>query len=123
LSSLRVGHVRSRAAILRYLPANDGSRCMGDVLFSTSSSNLIAFLMEVALCDHFLETHPKLKTEEIQYNLWMSQGLLSGCNKLKHVLSMLLEGIVAVENVGRDDANVEITCKHFKRLCKASVVD
>ena len=35
------------------------------------------------------------------------------------------EGIVAVNNVGRDDAKIDllITHEHLERLCKASVVD
>ena len=58
---------------------------MVDVLSSASSTNLGAFLVDVTMHDHFLETNPKLKLEEIPRNLQRSQHLLAGCNKLKHV--------------------------------------
>ncbi len=96
-----------------------------EVLSSASSPNLGAFLVDVALRDHFLSTHPKLTSEEVPRDSRRSQRLLAGCNKLKHVLSMLSEGVVTVENVGRDDADVDLsmTREHLERLCRASVAD
>ena len=121
---VEVGHVRSRVTVLLHGGDGGGGRAV-EVLSSASSSNLGAFLVDVALREHFLETHPKLKSEEIPRDSRRSQRLLAGCNKLKHVLSMLPEGKLAVENVGKDDADVDlsITREHLEILCKASVVD
>ena len=121
---VEVGHVRSRVTVLLHGGDGGGGRAV-EVLSSASSSNQGAFLVDVALRDHFLETHPKLKSEEIPRDSRRSQRLLAGCNKLKHVLSMLPEGKLAVENVGKDDADVDlsITREHLEILCKASVVD
>ncbi|KAL3771140.1 hypothetical protein ACHAW5_009924 [Stephanodiscus triporus] len=90
------------------------------VLSSVSSSNLGGFLVDVALYDHFLSTHPALGSEIFPRDSRRSQRLLAGCNKLKHVLSMLPEGKVTVENVGRDDADVDLSCtrESMERLCE-----
>jgi hypothetical protein len=62
-------------------------------------------------------------------NITSSSSSLRVSSRIMHtplapqVAPPVQEGIVAVNNVGRDDANINlsITCEHLERLCKASV--
>jgi tetratricopeptide (TPR) repeat protein len=144
---VEVGHVRCQVTVLRHGARNDGIQTNGDgegnivvegkdddvvngsnveVLSSASSSNLGGFLVDVALHAHFLSTHPSLRSPApIPLDSRRSQRLLSGCTKLKHVLSMLPEGTVTVENIGKDDTDVDLhmTRELMESLCRTSVSD
>ncbi|KAL3806626.1 hypothetical protein ACHAXA_010814 [Cyclostephanos tholiformis] len=145
---VEVGHVRSLVTILRHRSRREGKGAVvagGDVvdvvvngteggggrsvevLSSAASSNLGGFLVDVALHEHFLSTHPALQSSEemIKRDSRRSQRLLAGCTRLKHVLSMLPGGTVTVENIGADDADIDLTMtrEQLEKLCRASVAD
>lgn len=118
-----IGHVRSRITVLRHVPKVDDQPPIVDVLSSVSSSNLGAFLVDVALYDHFIATHPSLKGESFPRDSRRSQRLLAGCSRLKHILSMLPDGNVTVENVGKNESDVDLSCTRelLEQMCFKSL--
>jgi molecular chaperone DnaK (HSP70) len=118
-----VGHIRSRITVLRHVPKIDDQPPIVNVLSSVSSSNLGAFVVDVALYDHFIATHPSLKGESFPRDSRRSQRLLAGCSKLKHILSMLPDGKVTVENVGINETDVDLSCTRelLEQMCFKSV--
>lgn len=134
-----VGHARSRVTVLRHAPQiemenhllddpDKGSITIDEpfvveVLSSASSSNLGAFLVDMALYEHFLFTHPALKGDKFPRNSRRGQRLLAGCSKLKHILSMLPDGNITVENIGKNDSDVDLSCtrESLEQMCFKSV--
>jgi len=143
---VEMGHARTSVSVLRMLPSiseatttttttdeskssneNDG----GDkvrVLSTISSPSLGANLIDIALYHHFLSNHPSLShhtLQSLQSNSRPAQRLLEGCRKLKHLLSMLPENTVTVENIGKNESDVNLSCTRetMKELCREVVID
>lgn len=135
---VEMGHARSCVSILRKLPNYETEEMMAgdtkeergeatgskvEVLSTVSSPTLGAALIDIALYHHFLKTDPKLShhTPEIfKTNTRPAQRLLEGCRKLKHLLSMLPENTVTVENIGKNETDVNLTANRdlLKQLCE-----
>ena len=51
--------------------------------------------------------------------------MLERCRKLKHLLSMLPENTVTVENIGKNESDVNLSCTRetMKQLCQEVVID
>ena len=132
---VEVGHARTTVAVLSSTVGGEeeekkdddegGSEPTIRVVASSSSSTLGAALVDVALYDHFLSSHPALQGEEVKRNSRRGQRLLEGCRKLKHLLSMLNEGSVTVENIGKNDTDLTISASRdlVRKLCQESVID
>mmetsp|Transcript_30563 Transcript_30563/g.69030 ORF Transcript_30563/g.69030 Transcript_30563/m.69030 type:complete len:724 (-) Transcript_30563:29-2200(-) len=136
---VEMGHARTTVAVL----SSPGSPIGGEeeekkdddggdsdkstirVVASSSSSTLGAALVDVALYDHFLSSHPALQGEDVKRNSRKGQRLLEGCRKLKHLLSMLTEGSVTVENIGMNDTDLTMFASRdlVRKLCQESVID
>jgi len=137
---VEMGHARSCVSILKKLPnkmeeptekddvgANPGGSKV-KVLSTVSSPTLGAGRIDIALYHHFLSTHPSLAhhtPESIKANSRPAQRLLEGCRKLKHLLSMLPENTVTVENIGKNETDVNLSCTRelLKQLCQENVID
>eukprot|EP00578_Thalassiosira_sp_NH16_P020580 CAMPEP_0181097932 /NCGR_PEP_ID=MMETSP1071-20121207/11839_1 /TAXON_ID=35127 /ORGANISM="Thalassiosira sp., Strain NH16" /LENGTH=777 /DNA_ID=CAMNT_0023180459 /DNA_START=18 /DNA_END=2354 /DNA_ORIENTATION=- len=140
---VEMGHARSCVSILKKVPTTptttgeeegtDGTIEGGtaeevQVLSAISSPTLGAGLVDVALYRHFLASHPSLShhsPETFGTSSRPGQRLLEGCRKLKHLLSMLPENTVTVENIGKNDSDVSLSCTRelMKELCRESVID
>ena len=134
---VEMGHARSSVSILKKVSDNNeskeskedsGDACKVQVLSTASSPTLGAGLVDVALFNHFLSTHPSLShhtTESPKANSRTAQRLLGGCQKVKHLLSMLPENKVTVKNVGRNDTDVNLSCTReaMQKLCEETVID
>ena len=134
---IEMGHSRSCVSILKKIPIKErdedddvtGSKV--ELLSTVSSTTLGASLVDIALYHHFLATHPSLShyksdpESSLKPNSRTGQRLLEGCRKLKHQLSMLPENKVTVENIGKNDSDVNLSCTReiLKQLCKESVAD
>mmetsp|Transcript_28544 Transcript_28544/g.60504 ORF Transcript_28544/g.60504 Transcript_28544/m.60504 type:complete len:748 (+) Transcript_28544:113-2356(+) len=132
--AVEVGHARSSVSVLRKTPRETDEKkedgAAGDaggveVLSTVGSPTLGAGLVDVALYDHFLSAHPSLSHHaELKENSRTAQRLLEGCRKLKHLLSMLPENKVTVENIGKNDTDVNLSCTRetLKQLCEKTVI-
>ena len=127
---VEMGHTRSSVSILKKTgeESDDVKHSKVEVLSTVSSSKLGAALVDIALYKHFLSTHPSLShqnTDEFKHNSRTAQRLLGACRKLKHQLSMLPEDKVIVENIGKHDTDVNLSCTRdmLKQLCQESVGD
>jgi len=106
---------------------NDGGTKVR-VLSAISSPTLGANLIDIALYHHFLSTHPSLShhtPRTFRSDSRPAQRLLEGCRKLKHLLSMLPENTVTVENIGENDRDVNLSCTRetMRELCRECVID
>lgn len=89
------------------------------VLSCLRHKGLGAGVVDVRLWNHFQST----QLSDIVPNSRGGQRLLTGMNKLKQLLSQLPEGVVTVENVGRNDTDVslEATRSLLVELCAKEV--
>jgi len=141
---VEMGHARSCVSVMKQIvpnkteeskeSADSGSMNDGttgskvEVLSTVSSPTLGAGLIDLSLYHHFLATHPSLShhtPETIKTNSRPAQRLVEGCRKLKHLLSMLPENTVTVENVGKNETDINLTCSRelMSQLCQESVID
>ncbi|KAL7531674.1 hypothetical protein ACHAXR_005200 [Thalassiosira sp. AJA248-18] len=144
---VEMGHARSCVSILKQqqqqqIPKNEmetgdesgevsatgSTSSKVEVISTISSPTLGASLIDVALFHHFLSTHPSLShhtPESFKANTRPAQRLLEGCRKLKHLLSMLPENTVIVENIGKNEGDVSLSCSRemLKQLCQESVIE
>uniref|UniRef100_A0A7S2Q280 Uncharacterized protein n=1 Tax=Skeletonema marinoi TaxID=267567 RepID=A0A7S2Q280_9STRA len=98
------------------------------VLSSVSSATLGAAMIDMALFHHFQSNHPSLShttTTFLTPKSRPAQRLMEGCRKLKHILSMLPEGNVTVETIGKNDTDVSLSGNRelLKQLCQESVAN
>ncbi|KAL9179094.1 hypothetical protein ACHAXT_000136 [Thalassiosira profunda] len=128
---VEMGHARTSVSVLKKLGNADQADAKGgsdvEVLSTVASPALGAGLIDVALYRHFLSTHPKLahhSNDVFADNSRAAQRLLEGCKKLKHLLSMLPENTVTVENVGQNDTDVTLTADRelLRKLCEETVL-
>jgi tetratricopeptide (TPR) repeat protein len=125
-----MGHGQTSVSVVQFGRANAAEQDTEDdktdenetvapytVLASKSSSSLGAASVEVQLWKHFQSTMPPLK--DVKTKSRAGQRLLQGCHKLKHLLSQLPEGAVTVENVGENEADVQLkaTRNTLAELC------
>lgn len=94
------------------------------VLSTISSSTLGAAIIDIALFHHFQSNHPSLSHTTLTFKSRPAQRLMEGCKKLKHLLSMLPEGKVTVETIGKNDTDVNLSGNRelLKQLCQETVV-
>jgi len=123
---VEMGHTRTSVSVLKQLPIKDDESDKAtstEVVSTVSSSTLGASLVDIALYHHFLSTIPELS--DFKTNSRAAQRLLAGCSKLKHQLSMLTENTQLVENIGKNDSDLKLSCTRevMKELCQESVVD
>jgi len=122
-----MGHARTSVSILKKHPIkedeSDKTTSKVKVLSTISSSTLGASLVDIALYHHFVSTNSDLS--DFKTDSRAAQRLLAGCSKLKHQLSMLSENTQLVENIGKNDSDVKLSCTRdvMKQLCQESVVD
>ena len=102
--------------------SNAGSKVQ--VLSTICSPTLGAGIIDVKLYHHFLSTHPSFSDAKFAPNSRAGQRLLEGCRKLKHLLSMLPDGDVTVENIGNNECDVSLSASRglLQQLCKDEVV-
>jgi molecular chaperone DnaK (HSP70)/tetratricopeptide (TPR) repeat protein len=95
------------------------------VLSTVSSATLGASLIDIALYHHFQSNHPSLSQQVFNPKSRPAQRLMEGCKKLKHLLSMLPEGSVTVETIGKNDMDVTLSGNRelLKQLCQESIVN
>ena len=95
------------------------------VLSTVSSSTLGAAMIDIALFHHFQSNHPSLSHTTLAPKSRPAQRLMEGCRKLKHILSMLPEGSVTVETIGKNDTDVSLSGNRelLKQLCQETVVN
>eukprot|EP00985_Skeletonema_marinoi_P004645 scaffold2014_cov155-Skeletonema_marinoi.AAC.1 len=95
------------------------------VLSTVSSATLGAVMIDIALFHHFQSNHPSLSHTTITPKSRPAQRLMEGCRKLKHILSMLPEGNVTVETIGKNDMDVSLSGNRelLKQLCQESVAN
>ena len=124
---VEMGHTRTSVSVLKKHPIkdDDSDKTISKikVLSTVSSSTLGASLVDIALYYHFVATIPELS--DFKTDSRAAQRLLAGCSKLKHQLSMLSENTQLVENIGKNDSDVKLSCTRevMKQLCQESVVD
>ncbi len=97
-----------------------------EVLSMVGSPTLGAGLVDVALYDHFLSAHSSLTHHAaLKADSCTAQRLLEGCRTLKHLLSMLPESKVTMENTGKNDTDVNLSCTRqmLKQLCEKTVIE
>jgi molecular chaperone DnaK (HSP70)/tetratricopeptide (TPR) repeat protein len=95
------------------------------VLSTVSSATLGASLIDIALYHHFQSNHPSLShNTTLSPKSRPAQRLMEGCQKLKHLLSMLPEGTVTVETIGKNDMDVTLSGNRelLTQLCHTTVV-
>ncbi|KAL7469634.1 hypothetical protein ACHAXS_009915 [Conticribra weissflogii] len=95
------------------------------ILSCVSCPILGAGNIDILLYRHFLGNHPALTDAQFQSNSRSGQRLLEGCRKLKHLLSMLPEGNVAVETIGKNEMDVTLSASRevIKQVCQEEVVN
>eukprot|EP00985_Skeletonema_marinoi_P017490 scaffold9598_cov149-Skeletonema_marinoi.AAC.2 len=95
------------------------------VLSTVSSATLGAAMIDIALFHHFQSNHPSLSHTTFTPKSRPAQRLMEGCRKLKHILSMLPEGNVTVETIGKNDMDVSLSGNRelLKQLCQESVAN
>jgi len=124
---VEMGHTRTSVSVLKKHPIkedeSDKTTSKVKVLSNISSSTLGASLVDIALYYHFISTISDLS--DFKTDSRAAQRLLAGCSKLKHQLSMLSENTQLVENIGKNDNDVKLSCTRdvMKQLCQESVVD
>jgi len=123
---VEMGHTRTSVSVLKKYPIKDDESDKAsnvEVLSTISSSTLGASLVDIALYYHFISTISDLS--DFKTDSRAAQRLLAGCSKLKHQLSMLSENTQLVENIGKNDSDVKLSCTRdvMKQLCQESVVD
>ncbi|KAL3804156.1 hypothetical protein HJC23_013675 [Cyclotella cryptica] len=93
------------------------------VLANVNSSQLGAGTIDICLYHHFLATHPAFSNVSFETNSRSAQRLLEGCKKLKHLLSMLSEGSVTVESIGKNESDVTLSANRelLVQLCDGLV--
>ncbi|KAL7519589.1 hypothetical protein ACHAWX_004343 [Stephanocyclus meneghinianus] len=93
------------------------------ILANVNSSQLGAGTIDICLYYHFLSTHPALSNSPFETNSRSAQRLLEGCKKLKHLLSMLSEGSVTVESIGKNEGDVTLSANRelLGKLCEGSL--
>ncbi|KAL7475796.1 hypothetical protein ACHAW6_001697, partial [Cyclotella cf. meneghiniana] len=93
------------------------------ILANVNSSQLGAGTIDICLYYHFLSTHPALSNAPFKTNSRSAQRLLDGCKKLKHLLSMLSEGSVTVESIGKNEGDVTLSANRelLGKLCEGSL--
>ena len=107
-------------------PSNSTAKSSKVQILSTiSSPTLGAGMIEIILYHHFLSTHPSLSHAEFKPNSRAGQRLLEGCRKLKHLLSMLPEGNVMVETIGKNDMDVSLSASResLRQMCQEGLVE
>lgn len=134
---VEMGHARTSVSLLQL--GDDGGVCdapdaSGEevnkhtskvkVLSNTCSSTLGAGIIDICLYHHFLANLPSLSHAQFRTNSRHGQRLLEGCKKLKHLLSMLPEGKITVESIGKNDMDVTLSGNRdlLKQLCEEKVV-
>ncbi|KAL7426935.1 hypothetical protein ACHAXM_000650, partial [Skeletonema potamos] len=95
------------------------------VLSTVSSETLGASIIDIALYHHFQSNHPSLSHTTFAPKSRPAQRLMEGCKKLKHLLSMLPEGNVTVETIGKNDTDVNLSGNRelLKQLCQETVAN
>ncbi|KAL7450154.1 hypothetical protein ACHAWC_002127, partial [Mediolabrus comicus] len=104
---------------------NKNNKTVVQVLSTVSSATLGASLIDIALYHHFQTNHPSLSHTTFNPKSRPAQRLMEGCKKLKHLLSMLPEGTVTVETIGKNDMDVTLSGNRelLKQLCQESIVN
>ncbi|EED87358.1 heat shock protein-like protein [Thalassiosira pseudonana CCMP1335] len=120
---VEMGHARTSVSLLQLEVNKHTSKVK--VLSNTCSSTLGAGIIDICLYHHFLANLPSLSHAQFRTNSRHGQRLLEGCKKLKHLLSMLPEGKITVESIGKNDMDVTLSGNRdlLKQLCEEKVVD
>lgn len=105
---LEVGHIQSSVTIVRIEPVGSSSPVMK--LSTASDPNLGCIHFDFKLFDHLSKICQSKHSTSISYGSKRGNRLLSGCERLRKLLSQLAEGIVTVENL-TDNGDVTFTMK------------
>lgn len=105
---LEVGHIQSSVTIVRVEPAASSSPVTK--LSTASDPNLGCIHFDFKLFDHLSKICQSKYSTSINYGSKRGNRLLSGCERLRKLLSQLNEGIVTVENL-TDNGDVTFTMK------------
>jgi hypothetical protein len=128
---VEMGHARTNITVVKIHNDGDDHReekeesnhdCV-TVLANVHSSVLGAGSIDICLYNHFMATHPSLVGASFDTKSRSAQRLLEGCKKLKHLLSMLSEGSVVVETIGKNESDVTLSASRelLAGLCQDSV--
>jgi hypothetical protein len=105
---LEVGHVQSSVTILRVEPV--GSAVPVTKLATAYDGNLGCLHFDFKLFDHLSKICQSKHATSISYGTKRGNRLLSGCERLRKLLSQLSEGIVTIENL-TDNGDVTFSMK------------